>query len=184
MWICSLVSLWTAVGATIWWKKKGSCPVVRTKNNFAFLIGSRSNTQPISESELLGKSHIRNYLKVVRCIFRTESFCVFSKILRLKVHYLRIKHWLVYDVCNGHAQCFLWDRIKDFKYYFDLLQSMKLLQLIAWWNISLCAHCTVRISRSFQITWHLVSFNITSSFFNISFLMLLLICKNELLFGN
>jgi hypothetical protein len=172
MWICSLVSLKTAVGAAIWWEKKDSCPVVRTKNNFAFLIGSRSNTQPISESDLLGKSHFRNYLIIIRRIFRTESFCEFSNILRLKVDYLQIQHWLVYDVCSGHAQFFFyeigWKILNNILIYFSF-QSMKFLQLITWWNISLCANCTVRILRSFQMTWHLVSFNIMSSFLNFLF---------------
>jgi len=48
--------------------------------------------QPICVSELLGKSHGRNYLKVMRCIFCTERFCVFSKIFRLKIDYLRIQN--------------------------------------------------------------------------------------------
>jgi hypothetical protein len=122
MWICSLISLKTAVWATIWWEKKGSCPVVRTKNNFAFLIGRLPNTRPVSESELHGKSHFRNYLEFIRCIFRTESFCVFIKILRLKVDYLRIQHWLFFIYVMDTRNVFYGIGWKIFKYHFYLFQ--------------------------------------------------------------
>ena len=79
--------------------------------------------------------------------------------------------------------------MKDFKYYFDLLQFSKYEVVTTYivttlFSLRTLYSYTVTISRSFQITWHLISFNITSSFFNLSSLMSLLICKYELLIGN